>query len=119
METARPYNLSIIVAGAWLLVSAFLWRHTTGQAIDAAAVGIGSILLGGLALRHTPNGRWARYLVVPLGLWLFVSAWLFPGGRALTVVNHLTVASWLLGVAMLPVEAKEYPPTPNTFLDFS
>lgn len=113
METARPYNLSIIVAGVWLFVSALLWHHTTAQLVNAIAIGMASILLGALARRHTPNGRFARYLELPIAAWLFASSWILPGS-ALTVANHLTVASWLMAVAMLPVEANEEP-TGDTF----
>lgn len=109
METARPFNKVIIATGVWLAVSGILWRHSLAQLVNAVLVGLVSVALGLLALRPAPRFVFARYLVVPLGTWLFLSSWLLPTRTPLTVANHLVVASLLLGIGMLPILAE--PPT--------
>lgn len=95
-------NVTIVASGVWLLLSALLWRHGGPQLANTLAVGAGCVILGMLAMRPRRNYVLARYLVAPLATWLFVSSWTIRSSDALTVANHLVVASVLLGVALLP-----------------
>jgi len=75
------------VLGAWLLVSAVLWRHGHAQAVDAAVCGLLAI---GFALTGALTGWPPRLFNVIVGAWLILSAVVLP---------HTTMASaWNQGL---------------------
>jgi hypothetical protein len=59
-----------IIAGTWLLASAFIWRHSPFQKVNAILCGLLAIGIGILDLYASR----ARALVAVLALWIFLSA---------------------------------------------
>ncbi len=82
-----------VLMGAWLFISAFLWRHTTAQLANALTVGVLLVACALLAER-IPN---VRYASTALALWLFVSPLVLPTERiakagALTTSTSMFIA---------------------------
>jgi len=94
------------VVSAWVLVSAFLWPHTTAEFTNTWVVGL-------LALVFSVAGTalpWARYVTAVLALWLFVSSWLLSTQMAGTVWNNVLSAIAIFVMAFVPVETScEWP----------
>jgi hypothetical protein len=59
-----------IIAGTWLLASAFIWRHSPFQKVNAILCGLLAIGIGILDLYASR----ARVVVAVLALWIFLSA---------------------------------------------
>ncbi|WP_437478586.1 hypothetical protein WME75_30570 [Sorangium sp. So ce1014] len=95
--TVRGINIAL---GVWLVISAFLWRHSQGQFTNTWVVGALCVLFAVLAI-WAPR---ARYLNAILALWLFVSTWWIPALSAGTVWNNALVAIGLLIVSFVPTE---------------
>jgi hypothetical protein len=99
--------------GAWLLVSPFVFRHTTGYepfaAVDLAA-GAAAIVLA--LASFWPRTAWAHLVTIPLAAGLGLFAYLGferpgpPGAQ-----NEIVVALMLLTFAIVPNEANA-PPVP-------
>ena len=94
--TARVANIGF---GVWLMVSAFLWQHSTDQRVNAVAVGALVALLALLARRGRP---WARPANMLLAGWLMLSVLVLRPAEATTAVNHLFVGLAILSMALLP-----------------
>src|SRR5262245_58230588 len=67
-----------IVLGAWLFVSAFLWRHSPSSATNSWIIGLLIAIAGLIALRMP----WMRWVVTGLAVWLFLAT------LAITDVNR-------------------------------
>lgn len=101
MQSRRATVRGIHIAlGAWLFISAFLWRHSQGQFTNTWVVGALCVLFGLLAI-WVPR---ARYLNAILAIWLFVSAWSITALSAGTVWNNAIVAIAILIVSLVPTE---------------
>lgn len=99
MKIDKVASVADIVLGIWLIVSMIFWRHSPEHMVNAGAIGVLSIVLGVLAHR---GYTWARWLVAPLGVWLFLSVWALPRGTVDIVINHLLVGTLLFGFSALP-----------------
>ena len=99
MKIDKVASTADIVLGLWLIVSMFFWRDSPPHMVNAGVVGVLSAALGALAHR---GFTWARWLVAPLGAWLFVSVWVLPGGTPSTVIHHFLVGTLLFGFSALP-----------------
>jgi hypothetical protein len=77
-----------IALGAWLVVSAFVWPHTTPQFHNAWATGLVIVGISSTAM-VIPR---VRYVNTAVALWLFVSPFALPTMAAATMWNHLLVA---------------------------
>ena len=99
MKIDKVASVADIILGVWLIASTVLWRHSPAHVVNAGAVGVLSVILGALARR---GQTWARWLVAPLGAWLFVSVWALPQGTVPIVVNHFLVGTLLFGFSALP-----------------
>ena len=96
-------QIGTALVGAWLIVSAFLWRHSSFHFQNTIAGGLLALALAVAA------GR--RHQVMSLGgllaMWLFLSTLFVEPARAATLWNNAlaAVAIWalsLLGCAALP-----------------
>jgi len=99
MKIDKVASVADITLGSWLIATTAFWRHLPEHMVNAASVGILSVVLGVLAHR---GQTWARWLVAPLGVWLFVSVWALPHGTVAIVVNHFIVGTLLFGFSALP-----------------
>ena len=101
MDIDRIASITDVILGGWLVLSMFLWHDTAAQVLTTGLVGAGSLALGALSLMR--GGRtWIRWLVAPLGVWLFLASFVLPGLSVATVINHLLVGTLLFGFSALP-----------------
>jgi len=96
MPMMRVLNL---LAGTWLLVSAFLWPHARGHLYNTWAVAILALLAG---LAAVAGSQGARKVGFALGLWLSVSTLLLPNGSFPVVVNNILMAVALVVTSLFP-----------------
>jgi hypothetical protein len=89
---ARAANM---VLGAWLVLSAFLWAHSSAQFTNAWICGV---LVVGLALLASGPLPSARYGNAVVGGWLILSAFVLPRVNVGTLWNHVLVG---IGVLVL------------------
>ena len=87
-----------IALGAWLFVSAFLWPHTTGAAINSWIVGLLIVIASLVALRMP----WLRWVDTALAVWLFLSTLAMPGATGGTLWNNLIVAMLVFLASLVP-----------------
>jgi hypothetical protein len=95
MGAARWVNLSL---GAWLFVSAFIWRHGPAQFSNTWMLGL---IIGGLAFVAATYPA-IRIVNVVAAVWLFVSTLLLPGANSLTVVHNCVLAVLVFFAALTP-----------------
>jgi hypothetical protein len=92
---ARYINLLL---GVWLVISAFVWRHTIEQQTNAWIVGV---LVAVFALVAIGRER-ARYLNTLLSVWLLASIWVLPTVAEATQWNHGLVAMAVFIFSLVP-----------------
>ena len=94
-----------IALGAWLFVSAFLWPHGTGAAVNSWIVGLLIVVAGLIALRMP----WMRWLDTALAVWLFLSTLAMPSATGATLWNNLIVAVLVFLASLVPtaISAKQ------------
>ena len=81
----------------WLLLSAFLWTHTSAQRVNTWVVGA-LMLVAALAAAAVPKLRFTNTVI---SAWLFFST-IGLGGYTATVVNNLVVAVVVLVLSLMP-----------------
>ena len=86
------------ILGAWIVVSAFLWPHSSLQRINTVTCGVLAMIIGAAASRFPK----ARYLNIAVGTWLFFSTYLLPTSVLRTSWNELFAGILLIGVSVLP-----------------
>jgi hypothetical protein len=96
MTRMRKVNVAL---GAWLVLSAMLWPHTSWQLFNALITGG---LIATFALAGLGGWPWGRSINVTLGFWLMTSSVLLPSTRNATIANHLLVGLAVVVVAALP-----------------
>jgi hypothetical protein len=94
--TTRYLN---VLLGIWLVMSAFLWPHSTGQFWNAISVGL---LVAALALIASETFPAARYFNTALGAWLIISAFTMHAARAGTIWNHFLVGLTVAVCSVFP-----------------
>lgn len=103
MDFWRVGRTAVIILGAWLFVSAFLWPHAPEQRLNSALVGAAAVAVELIALSSFPR----IYVVnVALSIWLFLSLWVLPGRSAGTVANDMLVAVMMFGFAVFPPDER-------------
>jgi hypothetical protein len=85
------------VAGVWLFLSAFLWKHQSLQGTNAWIVGAAMFVVALTAISN-PRVRFANTL---LAIWLFVSA-VFLGAYSYTSFNNVVVAILVFVFSLVP-----------------
>lgn len=93
--TARWVN---VVLGAWLFISAFVWRHSDAQFTNTWVVGLLIVAAALLGIRYS----WGRYINMGLAAWLFLSTLFFPRIASATLWNNLIVAIIVFAMAVAP-----------------
>jgi hypothetical protein len=93
-------RISMLVLGAWLFISAFLWPHTEAQRTNAWVVGA-LVVAASLVSARLPQARYANTV---LSVWLFLSVWVLPTMMPGTVWNNLLVAVALFVASMVRTE---------------
>ncbi len=86
-----------IALGAWLFISAFLWPHGTGAAINSWIIGLLIVIASLIALRMP----WMRWVVTALAVWLFLSTLAIAATHA-TLWNNLIVAILVFLASLVP-----------------
>lgn len=92
-------RVSNMVLGVWLVLSAYLWRHSAPMLVNAVLVGS---LVVAFAILAAQGLTWARHLNTAVAIWLFVSALFLPRLSTASVVNHLIVALAILLFSLMP-----------------
>jgi len=87
-----------VLLGGWLLISSFLWEHSSAQVTNSWLVGVAAVIVAAIAA--SVDG--ARYLNVLLAIWLFIAAFALPHASIGTVVNDIVVAVAMLAMSLLP-----------------
>lgn len=68
-------RVTSLLVGLWLLVSGFVMDSSSSQTTNAWMSGAAAVVLSGIALAR-PRVRFGN---MALGVWLFLSAFMFPG----------------------------------------
>ena len=87
-----------IVLGVWLVISAFLWPHSSAQMNNAWICGVLAVIFAAVALR-APQ---IRFLNTILSVWLFISAFALPTVSVGTSWNSALVAIAMFIVSVIP-----------------
>jgi hypothetical protein len=98
-----------IALGAWLFLSAFLWPHSTGSAINSWIVGLLIVIAGLVALRMP----WMRWVDTALAVWLFLSTLAIPDASRGTLWNNLIVAILVFLASLVPEGLSPMPRRPG------
>lgn len=108
LNVTRMSGTANLVLGAWLMISALFWRHSSAQAFNALVIGTIAVALAIETLRRS---RFFEAGTIMLALWLFLSPIAIPGGTAAIVIHHFIVSTLLFGFAApalaAPVEELE------------
>ena len=96
LNVTRIGAIGNIVTGAWLMLSALLFRDSPAHAINTLVVGAAAVGFALVAMRRSPLFEAGN---IVLAAWLFASPIAIPGGTAALVINHLIVATLLFGFA--------------------
>lgn len=78
-----------IMAGTWLVCSAFIWRHAPLQKANALVCGLLAIAIA-IVTTYAPR---ARYLAGGLALWVFISALFAFSTKELTLWSNVVCAA--------------------------
>lgn len=78
-----------IMAGTWLVSSAFIWRHAPLQKANALVCGLLAIAIA-IVTTYAPR---ARYLAGGLALWVFISALFAFSTKELTLWSNVVCAA--------------------------
>jgi hypothetical protein len=81
-----------IMAGTWLVSSAFIWRHAPLQKTNALVCGLLAIAIA-IFTTYAPR---ARYLAAVLALWVFVSAVFAFSVHELTLWSNVICAAGIV-----------------------
>ena len=87
-----------LALGAWLFISAFLWPHSTGTAVNSWIVGLLIVIASLIALRMP----WMRWIDTALAVWLFLSTLAMPSATGGTLWNNLIVAMLVFLASLVP-----------------
>lgn len=95
--TARGMN---ILLGAWLLISSFIWVHSSSQFWNTLIVGavVALVALGAFRVASL------RFVNAVAAVWLFASIWLLPTINDATSWNNGIVAAGVFALSLLGVE---------------
>jgi hypothetical protein len=90
------------VLGLWLIVTAFLWPHSSGMTINTVLMGIIVIVSSLLSLRLPV----LRYVTGAAGVWVAASLFAWPDYSPPTVWNNVLVGAAIALASLLgPEEA--------------
>lgn len=98
MDTGMAARYVNIIAGAWLFISAFLWRHSEVSRNNTWIVGALTVIFAVIALR-TPM---MRFVNTALAVWLFFSTLGFFRVSGATLVNNVIVAAVIFIASLVP-----------------
>jgi hypothetical protein len=87
------------LAGLWLIVSAYVWPHTSEQSYNAWIVGVLALIAVAIA---TFVMNTARYANTALGAWLILSAYLLPTAAIATMWNNVIVGLVMFVCSLVP-----------------
>ena len=90
------------VLGTWLIVSSWVWPHSTARATNCIVVGSLAVITAGIAAFRAP---WTRFFNAVLGVWLFVAAYALPSISSTSTTsrwNDLLVGSVMIAWALIP-----------------
>lgn len=90
-------HVLVVLAGVWLIFSAFAWPHPPGHVTNTWMVGGGLVLFGALSTIYP----WARAVSVALSVWLFLYAIIGGPTDPLTFWNDALVALVVFVLGML------------------
>jgi hypothetical protein len=86
------------LAGAWLLVSIYLWPHAESARANTWTIGL-MMALAALTAVHTPAVRWCN---TALALWLGLSTLSMSNIAPATFYNNLLVALISFVLSLMP-----------------
>jgi len=95
-DVGRVFSVANIVLGVWLIVSAFAWPHTFAAQSNTWIVGLATAAFALWAVFD----RDLRWVTTSLGVWLFLSAFLLPGGAEMTLWNNVMVALLVIAFSL-------------------
>lgn len=90
-----------IVAGAWLFISAFLWKDNAPSQLNSWVVGALIMVFAAIAILVPP----ARFLDSALSLWLFFSTLVFFHLMGAALWNNVIVATIVFLASLVPGHA--------------
>jgi hypothetical protein len=94
-----------ILAGLWLFLSVFLWRHSPDALANGWIVGT-LIIVAGVGALYRPRLRYAN---TALGAWMFVSALWIDHVSNITLWNHLIVGFVVIAASLVPTRSAATP----------
>jgi hypothetical protein len=106
-SAARAIRWFHLAFGAWLIVSAFLLRHTEQSSANTWAMGA---LMAVIAVASFFAWHWLLRVNAVFAGWLLVSTMIVPYAGGLTQAHNAIVAVALLVLALAPVRFFERRP---------
>lgn len=86
------------VIGAWIYMSAFLWKHTFAHFMNAWVLGVVAMMTAAAAYL---DPRFRR-VNTAIGVWMVASAFLLPHAAMATVWSNVASGAALALVSFLP-----------------
>lgn len=93
-RTARYLNIAL---GIWLVISAYLWPHSSAQLANVWIAGLLVARLAALAIA-TPG---VRYFNTAVGAWLILSPIVLPRVSTATAWNNVLVGALITVVSLI------------------
>ena len=98
MKLSGVPRIANAALGLWLFVSAFIWPHTSAQAINMCAIGALAFIVALLGTQYST----IRYVNSILAVWLLISAWAGQVVTEVTTWNATLVAFTMFAVSLVP-----------------
>lgn len=96
-RSAWPRPLAMI-AGLWLVLTAFVWPHSSAVFANDVIVGGAIIVVGLVSLRF----HVFRFAHLALAVWLGISVFVLPHSTPLTVGHDLIIALFVAADSLVP-----------------
>jgi hypothetical protein len=91
--------------GGWLVISAFVWPHSSAETVNTWVSGAVIVAAGLLSVAAPP----VRYVNTVVALWVFLAAWALPFASAGTIWNNAFTAAAVLIASLVPAGPSDAP----------
>lgn len=104
MESYRAIYVLVLLLGAWLCISPFVFDHTAPAASNARFAGLALMLFAGIAVIESHH--WERWAILVLSGWLVVSPFALHFENDAVATGNAIGLGFIVGAAMLRAIAR-------------
>ena len=97
IEAAAAARYTTMILGAWLFMSALIWRHTVALESADWMIGLLLVSVSVLTFRH-PRLHWA---IAGIGAWILIQSTFVPHNLEATVWNERVVGALTLVLGLV------------------